>query len=81
MEGNHDVLVAAYIQREDGEGIIHAEIFHALGGYKALWQKVSLVQPRAELEKTLLDIKLQQAGLRAERHRLLEGGYASRADF
>jgi hypothetical protein len=51
MEGNHDVLEAAYIQCEDGEGMIHAEIFHALGGYKALWQKVSLVPAASRVGK------------------------------
>jgi hypothetical protein len=51
MEGNHDVLVAAYIQWEDGEGMIHAEILNALGGYKALWQKVSLVPAASRVGK------------------------------
>ena len=54
MEGNHDFVVPGYIQRDDGKGMIHAEIFHALGGYKAHWRKVPLVQPRAELEISFL---------------------------
>ena len=53
-EGNHDVVVAGNIQRDDGAGMIHAAIFHALGGYKAHGQKVPLIQPRAGLEISFL---------------------------
>jgi hypothetical protein len=34
--------------------MIHAEIVHALGGHKALWQTVSLVPSASRVGKKLL---------------------------